>query len=177
MPRFPLLAVLLAALAGGCVVSKTPLNGLGERAAPFGEKTTLAIFERADGKSAWKPSEQKSVTLAGSADKVFHSLDEKGKAEDGSFTFHVLGPDRYLVEARFSENRYGYAVLQVQNGEGLVSPLACKAIEAETVRKAGMKMVADDCWLEDAKDPAGFLKAVAADAPAPTVRYVPVKPK
>lgn len=177
MPRFPLLAVLLAALAGGCVVSKTPLNGLGERAAPFGEKTTLAIFERADGKSAWKPSEQKSVTLVGGPDKAFHSLDEKGKAEDGNFTFHTLGPDRYLVQARFSENRYGYAVLQVQNGEGLVSPLVCKAIDAETVRKAGMKMVADDCWLEDAKDPAGFLKAVAADAPAPTVRYVPVKPK
>ena len=90
---------------------------------------------------------------------------------------HALGPDRYLAQARFSENRYGYAVLQVQNGEGLVSPLVCKTINAEVVKKAGMKMVADDCWLEDAKDPAGFLKAIAANAPAPTVKYVPVKPK
>jgi hypothetical protein len=177
MPRFPLLAVLLAALAGGCVVSKTPLNGLGERAAPFGDTTTLAIFERADGKSAWKQSEQKAATLVGGPDKVFHSLDEKGKTEDGNFTFHTLAPNRYLVQARFSENRYGYAVLQVQNGEGLVSPLVCKTTNADAVKKAGMKMVADDCWLEDTKDPAGFLKAIAANAPAPTVKYVPVKSK
>jgi hypothetical protein len=177
MPRFPLLAMVLAALAGGCVVSKTPLNGLGERAAPFGEQTTLEIFERADSKSAWKPSEQKSVTLVGSADKVFRSLDEKGKTEDGNFTFHPLAPGRFLVQARFSENRYGYAVLQLQNGEGLVSPLVCKTLNADVVKKAGMKMVADDCWLEDTKDPAGFLKSIAANASPATVKYVPVKPK
>lgn len=177
MRVFQILALVLATALGGCVVSKTPLNGLGERAAPFGEKTTLAIFERADGKSAWKPSEQKLVTLVGGPDRIFYSLDEKGKAEDGNFMFHVLGPGRYLVQARFSENRYGYAVLQVQNDEGLVSPLVCKTIDAEVVKKAGMKMVADDCWLEDAKDPVAFLKAVAADAPAPTVKYVPVNPK
>ena len=177
MRRFPLLAVILAALAGGCVVSKTALNGLGERAAPFGERTTLTIFERADSKSAWKPSEQRTVTMVGGADKLFRSLDEKGKPEDGNFTFHALAPDRYLVQARFSADRYGYAVLQIRSGEGLVSPLACKAIDPEVVKKAGMKMVADDCWLEGTKDPAGFLKSIAATAPEPTLKYVPVKSK
>ncbi|HEX5777312.1 MAG TPA: hypothetical protein VFY21_00585 [Xanthobacteraceae bacterium] len=176
MRRFLLLAAL-AALAGGCVVSRTPLNGLGERAAPFGDRTTLAIFERADGKGAWKPSEQKTVTLVVEADRAFRSLDEKGKPEDGNFTFHVLGSDRYLVQARFSADRYGYAVLQVRKGEGLVSPLTCKAIDDDVVKKAGMKMVADDCWLEGTKDPAGFLKSIAAKAPEPTVKYVPVKSK
>jgi len=177
MRRFPLLAIVLAAVAGGCVVSKAPVSGLGERAAPFGERTTLTIFERADGKAAWKQSEQKMVTLVGGSNKIFHSLDEKGKSEDGNFTFHALGPDRYLVQARFSDQRYGFAVLQIRNGEGLVSPLLCKTIDGEAVKKAGMRMVADDCWLEDAKDPAGFLKTIAAAAPEPTVKYVPVKPK
>ncbi len=175
--RFPLLAVILAALAGGCIVSKTALNGLGERAAPFGERTTLTIFERPDAKGSWKQSEQKAVTLVGGPDKIFHSLDEKGKAEDGNFTFHPIGADRYLVQARFNADRYGYAVLQIRNGEGLVSPLTCKATDGEVVKKAGMKMVADDCWLEDTKDPSGFLKSIAAAAPQPTIKYVPVKSK
>jgi len=177
MRRFPLLAIVLAAFTGGCVVSKTPLNGLGDRAAPFGERATLSIFERTNSKSAWKQAEQKAVTLVGGADKVFRSLDEKGKAEEGTFTFHALGPDRYLVQARFSEQRYGFALLQIRNGEGLVSPLACKTIDADVVKKAGMKNVADDCWLEDTKDPAGFLKSISAKAPEPTVKYVPVKSK
>ncbi len=177
MRHFPLLAVVLAVFAGGCVVSKTPVTGLGERAAPLGAETTLAIFERVDGKGPWKQSEQKSVTLVGGPDKAFHSLDEKGTIEDGNFTFHVLGADRYLVQARFSAERYGYAVLQIQRGEGLVSPLLCKAINAEAMKKSGMKIVADDCWLEDTKDPAAFLKSIAANPPAPSVKYVPVKPK
>jgi hypothetical protein len=176
MRRFPLLAVLLAGFVGGCVVSKTPLNALGERATPLGAKTTLAIFDRADANSTWKPAEQKTVTLVAGPDRIFRSLDENGKTEDGDFTFHALGPDRYLVQARFSADRYGYAVLQVQKGEGLVSPLTCKAIDPETLKKAGMKTVADDCWLEETKDPAAFLKAIAANPPVPTVKYVPVKP-
>jgi hypothetical protein len=177
MRGFPLLALIVAAFAGGCVVAKAPISGIGERAAPFGERTTLALFERANSQSAWNPGEQKTVTLVGGTDKIFRSFDEKGKPEEGTFTFHVIGPDRYLAQARFSEQRYGFAVLQVRNGEGLVSPLTCKAIDADTLKKAGMRNVADDCWLEDTKDPAGFLKSLAAKAPEPTVKYVPVKTK
>jgi len=56
-------------------------------------------------------------------------------------------------------------------------PPVCQSIEEEVVKKARMKMIDDDCWLEEAKDPVEFLKAVAEDAPAPTVKYVPVNPK
>jgi len=175
MRLFPLFALLLAALAGGCVVSKTPLAGLGERAAPFASGTSFEIFERADAKAAWKPGEQKAVTFVGGADRIFRVVDAAGRTEDGTYTFHAVAPGRYLVEAQFSAERYGYALLQVRGGEGLASPLHCKDVDPAALQRAGLKMTADDCWLDSMADPAGFLKELAARAPEPRNRYVPVK--
>lgn len=172
-----LVALVLAASASGCVVSNTPVRGLGERAAPIASGTTVAIFERADAASPWKPGEQKTMTLVAGDDRVYRSVGKDGKPEDDGIVFYSLGPDRYLVEAQFSKARYGFAVLRVSGGEAFVSPLACKSVADDMLKKSGMKMVADDCWLEDTKDPAEFLKSIAARAPEPTVKYVPVKPK
>lgn len=177
MRRCPLLAVLLATFVGGCVVSKTPVTGLGERAAPVPSGTALDIFERNDANSPWKAGEQKSVQLVAGADRVYRSVDAEGKREDDGVVFYPLALGRYLVEAQFGAARYGYAVLQAENGTGLLTPLDCKSIPAATLKSAGMKIAAGDCWLEDTKDPAGFLKSIAAAAPAASVKYVPQKAK
>lgn len=172
---FRVLVLLLAAFAGGCVVSKAPLAGLGERALPFASGTRLEIFERADVKAAWKRGDEKSVSLVAGPDRIYRAVNESGKTADDTITFHALSPGRYLVQGQFSAQRYGFAVLQVERGEGLVSPLACNEIDPATVKKAGLKMVADDCWLEDSADPVGFLKQIAVRPGAPLVKYVPVK--
>ena len=175
MRIFRAFVLLMAAFAGGCVVSKAPLMGLGERTMPFASGTRLEIFERVDAKAAWKPGGEKSVSLVAGPDRIYRALNESGKTEDDAISFHALGPDRFLVQAQFSKERYGFAVLQVQGGEGLVSPLACKSIDPAIVKKAGLKMVADDCWLEDTADPVGFLKQIAERPGVPLVKYVPVK--
>jgi hypothetical protein len=167
--------LLIAAVAGGCVVSKAPLAGLGERTLPLASGTRIEIFERADAESAWKPGEAKSVTLMAGADRIYRAVNEAGNIEDDAITFHPLGPDRYLIQAQFSKARFGYAVLQIRNGEGLVSPLACKEVDPAVLKKAGLKIVADDCWLEDAADPVGFLRQIAERPSTPLVKYVPVK--
>jgi hypothetical protein len=159
MRIFRVLALFLAAAAaGGCVVSRTPLGTLGERALPFPSGTILMVYERADAKAAWKQAEQKPQALVADKDRFYRSAREDGSLETDGIAFYPVGADRYLVEAQFSKQRYGYAVLQVRGGEGLVSPLNCKLVGADALQKSGMKNVADDCWLEDAKDPAGFLK-------------------
>lgn len=175
MRVFRTLVLLMATFVGGCVVSKAPLPGLGERALPFASGTRIEIFERADAKSAWTPGEEKSVTLVAGADRIYRAVNEAGKTEDDAITFHVLGPNRYLVQAQFGKVRFGFAVLQIRDGEGLVSPLACKQIDPAILMKAGMKIVADDCWLEETADPAAFLKQIAERPGAPLVKYVPVK--
>jgi hypothetical protein len=172
---FRAVVLLTAAFAGGCVVSKAPLAGLGEPVMPFASGTRLEIFERADAKAPWKQGEEKSVTLVAGADRIYRAVNEAGKAEDDAITFHTLGTDRYIVQAQFSAERFGFAVLQVQGGEGLVSTIQCKEIDPEIVKKAGMKMVADDCWLEDTADPVAFLKQIAGRPGVPLVKYVPVK--
>jgi hypothetical protein len=169
------LVLLMAALSGGCVVSKAPLTGLAERAMPFASGTRIEIFERADASAVWKPGEEKSVTLVAGSDRIYRAVNETGKSEDDAITFHALGRDRYLVQAQFSAERFGFAVLEVRNGEGLVSPLVCKDVDPATLKKAGLKIVADDCWLEDTTDPAGFLKLIAQRPGVPLVKYVPVK--
>jgi hypothetical protein len=170
-----ILALVLTATAGGCVVSKTPLGTLGERALPFPSGTVLLVYERADAKTPWKQAEQKPQALVADKERIYRAAREDGSLEADGMAFYPLAPDRYLVEAQFSKQRYGYAVLQIRGGEGLVSPLNCKLIDAAVLQKAGMKNVADDCWLEDSKDPAGFLKSLAQRAAEPTVKYIPIK--
>lgn len=177
MRLFQLFALLLAAAISGCVVSKTPVQGLGERATPIASGTTLEIFERADANSPWRASEQKMVTLVVNGDRLYRAIGKDGKPEDDGIIFYSLEKDHYLVEAKFSAARYGFAVMRVAGGEGLVSPLNCKNIAEDALKQSGMKIVADDCWLEDTKDPAALLKSIATRVPEPTVKYVPVKPK
>jgi hypothetical protein len=175
MRIFAALVLLIAAFAGGCVVSKAPLASLGERTLPLASGTRIDIFERADADSVWKSGEAKSVTLMAGADRIYRAANEAGNIEDDAITFHALGPDRYLVQAQFGAARFGYAVLQIRNGEGLVSPLACKQVDPAVLNKAGLKIVADDCWLEDTADPVGFLRQIAERPSTPLVKYVPVK--
>jgi hypothetical protein len=177
MRVFRFLVLLLAALAGGCVVSKSPLAGLGERVSPFASGTRFNIFERVDAKGPWNPGEEKSVTLVAGADRVYRSVNEAGKTEDDGFSFHPLAPNRFLVAAQFSSARFAYGMLEIRNGEGFAVPFQCKSIGPATLQRAGLKLIADDCWLEDTTDPVAFLKQLAERPLVPLVKYVPVKKK
>jgi hypothetical protein len=177
MRVFRVLVLLLATFGGGCVVSKAPLAGLGEPALPFASGTQFNIFERADAKAPWNPGEEKTVTLVAGADRVYRAVNESGKLEDDGISFHPLAPNRFLVAVQFSATRYAYGVLEVRNGEGFAVPFQCKSIGPATLQRAGLKIAADDCWLEDANEPLAFLKQLAGRPMVPLVKYVPVKKK
>jgi hypothetical protein len=177
MRVFRAMVLLLAAFAGGCVVSKAPLAGLGERVLPFASGTQFNIFERTDAKAPWNPGENKAVTLVAGPDRIYRAINDAGKKEDDGFSFYPLAPNRFLVAAQFSSERYAYGVLEIRNGEGFAVPFQCKSIGPATLQRAGLKLIADDCWLEDTSDPIAFLKQLAERPSAPLAKYVPVKKK
>jgi hypothetical protein len=52
------LLLSLGILAGGCVVSETPVKGLGERSTLFPPGIRYEVFQRTDEASPWGPAER-----------------------------------------------------------------------------------------------------------------------
>ncbi|MEX0590491.1 MAG: hypothetical protein WD207_05350 [Xanthobacteraceae bacterium] len=179
MPVFRPIAVALtmALLAGGCVISKEPVFGPETRVVPFASGTRFQIFQRETAKGPWK-LDDKEIVLVASADKLVREVGASGKPDDDeSYTFHSLGPNRYLAQGDFGDGRYAYGVLEVRGGEGLVAAFQCKSIDTALLQRAGVKVTADDCVLDGVPDRAGFLKQLAARPTEPLIKYVPVKKK
>jgi hypothetical protein len=175
--RFLVTSVALAMLAGGCVISKNPVFGADTRALPFASGTRFQIYERENGGAPWKLSD-KAIVFVADAGKIVREVDDNGKIDDKeSYTFHPLGTDRYLVQARFQEGRYAYAVLEMSAREGILTALQCKRIERALLKEAGVKIDGEDCVLDGARDAAGFLKQLATKPAGSQIKYVPVQKK
>jgi hypothetical protein len=171
------LSLALAALAGGCVVTKTPLFGPETRALPFASGTEFQIYEQEHSGGPWKKGEKTFVLIA-DAEKVIREADESGKAKQGEeYTLHPLGPNRFLVQARYNPERYAYGVLEIRRGEGIVTAIQCKNIDQQAFKAAGGTVATDDCALDGISDAAGFLKRLAARPLGPKLKYVPVRKK
>jgi hypothetical protein len=176
-PRPLALALAIAFLAGGCVISREPVFGPETRVVPFASGTRFQIYQRDTPESAWEQDRDEAVLVAG-ADKVVREADASGKPEGGeSYTFHPIGPNRYLAQADFGNGRHGYGVLEIRRGEGLLAAFQCKAIDPALLQRAGVTTIAGDCIIDRATDRTGFLRQLAARPPAATVKYVPVKKK
>jgi hypothetical protein len=169
------LSLALAALAGGCVVSKTPLFGPETRALPFASGTRFQTYEQERSGRPWKKSE-KPIVLIADAEKVIREADDAGKVKpDEDYTLHPLGPKRFLVQARFSAERYAYGVLEIRRGEGIVTALQCKNINRRAFKAAGGKITADDCALDGISNALRLLKQFAKHPTGPQIKYVPVR--
>jgi len=168
------LCLAFAALAGGCVISKNPLLGPGDRAVPFASGTAFEIHERDAAAAPWKKSDE-TVTLVAGADKAVRELKQSGKPADDYYTFHPLGPGRFLMQARFGPERYAYGVLEVRAGEGVFTAFQCKTIDQAAFRSAGGAVTADDCVLDGVADAPAYLRRLAGDPTGAQVKYVPVR--
>jgi hypothetical protein len=169
-------ALLLGVMLAGCVTSKAPLLSSDSRVLPFIPGTAFETYERDDDRAPWKKNEKRSIFTADSS-LVVRELNEDGSPKDEAiYTFHPLGGERFLVQARFKPSEdYAYGVLEVRNGEGMVTGLNCKAIDQAAFRRDGGKVVADFCELDSAPDPLALLRKLGANPLGVRIRYVPVK--
>jgi hypothetical protein len=115
-----------------CIVSKDPLLGPDSRVLPFLPPMKFEVYERASARDPWQ--KRTDVTLA--ADQRLVVSNERGGPGSESYTFHSLGPQRFLVQA-FMRDNYAYGVLEVRNGEGILSMMACENVDQGAFRSAG----------------------------------------
>jgi len=168
--------VLLLGLAlAGCVTSKAPLLGADSRVLPFLPGTNFETYERDDARAPWKKNAA-HATFTADRSLVVRELDKAGKPKDAAtYTFHPLSPGVFLVQARFKpDDPYAYGVLEVRNGEGVVTGLNCRSVDQAAFRRDGGTITNDFCELDAAPDPLALLRKIAASPGGPQARYVPV---
>jgi hypothetical protein len=169
------LALLTFIALAGCVTSKAPLLGPDSRVLPFLPGTTFETYEREDPRAPWKKNARLSAFTADES-LVVREVTEAGQPKnDEIYTFHALGFERFLVQAQFKRGEaYAYGVLEIRNGEGVITGLGCKAIDQAAFRAGGGKIANDFCELDSAPDPLALLRTIAANPAGVQVRYVPV---
>jgi hypothetical protein len=170
------LALTLGLAVAGCVTSKTPLLGPDSRVLPFLPGSKFETYERDDARAAWKKNDTLTVFTADQS-LAIRELDEAGKPKNpDTTTIHPLGPGRFLVQTHFeNDGHYGYGVLDIRNGEGVITGFGCKVIDQATFRRQGGKVVKDACELDGASDPLAILRKLAAKPAGPQMRYVPAQ--
>ncbi len=170
------LAMASALVVAGCVTSKAPLLEADSRTLPFLPGAKFETFERDDPRAPWKKNDTLTTFVADQS-LVITEVDDTGKAKSpDTTTIHPLGGARFLVQTHFgNQGHYAYGVLEVRNGEGLLTGFGCKVIDQTAFRRDGGKVAKDACVLDSAPDPLAILRKLAAKPAGPQVRYVPVR--
>ncbi len=170
------LALTLGLAAAGCVTSKTPVLGPDSRILPFLPGAKFETYERDNARDPWKKNGNLTVFTADQS-LAIRELDEAGKANnEDTTTIHALGPRRFLVQTHFvNQGHYAYGVLDIRNGEGVITGFGCKVIDQAAFRRDGGKVVKEACELDAAPDPLAILRKLAAKPAGPQMRYVPVQ--
>jgi hypothetical protein len=170
------LALAGALIVAGCVTSKAPLLGADSRVLPFLPGAKFETYERDDARAPWKKNDT-LTTFAADQSLVITEVDDTGKAKNpDTTTIHPLGAERFLVQTHFvNSSHYAYGVLEIRNGEGLLTGFGCKVIDQAAFQRDGGKVEKDACELDAAPDPLAILRKLAAKPAGPQVRYVPVR--
>lgn len=170
------LALTLGLAVAGCVTSKTPLLGPDSRVLPFLPGSTFETYERDDTRAPWKKNDGLSVFTADQS-LTIREVDDAGKPKNQeTTTIHALSSGRFLVQTHFvNDGHYAYGVLDIRNGEGVITAFGCKVIDQAAFRRQGGKVVKDACELDGAPDPQAILRKLAAKPAGPQMRYVPVQ--
>ena len=174
LPRILVLTVGL--FVAGCVTSKAPLLGSDSRVLPFLPGSKFETYERDDARAPWKKNDTLTVFTADQS-LAIRELDDAGKPKSpDTTTIHALGPGRFIVQTHFvNQGHYAYGVLDVRNGEGVITAFGCKVIDQAAFRQQGGKVVKEACELDGAPDPLAILRKLAAKPAGPQMRYVPVQ--
>jgi hypothetical protein len=165
--------VILGLAVAGCVTSKTPLLGPDSRVLPFLPGSKFETYERDDARAPWQKNDALTVFTADQGLEI-RELDEAGKPKNPDITtIHPLGPGRFLVQTHFvNDGRYAYGVLDIHNGEGVITGFGCKVIDQDAFRRQGGKVMKEACELDAAPDPLAILRELAAKPAGPQMRYV-----
>jgi hypothetical protein len=175
--RLILPAVILLMTLAGCVDSKDPVFGPDSRVLPLPSPAKFEAYERARPTDPWI-SRGRTVFVA-DQNLVVREVDDAGASRSSTYTFHPLGPQRFLVQADFG-NLYAYGVLETRQGEAILFLLNCEKIDQQAFRAAGGTVVSgqppgDRCSLDNVSDPVKLLRSIAAHPVGVEQRYVPVQ--
>jgi hypothetical protein len=157
--------------------STNPLFGPDTRVLPFASPLKVEGYQRTLATDPWKHAGR--ATLIADQEKVVREVDENGVTRPTTYTFHALGPERFIVQADFG-NTYGYGPLEIGQGEGHLFMLDCWRIERRAFLAAGGTVETglppgDMCVLDKVADPAAMLRSIAAHPVGGEQRYVPVR--
>ena len=170
------LALTLSLAIAGCVTSKSPVLGPDSRVLPFLPGSKFETYERDDARASWKKNDSLTIFTADPSLTV-REVDDAGKPKNQeTTTIHPLGPGRFLVQTHFvNDGHYAYGVLDIRNGEAVITAFGCKVIDQAAFRRQGGEVVKDACELDGAPDPLAVLRKLAAKPAGPQMRYVPVQ--
>lgn len=158
-----------------CLNSDKSLIDVDSRVLPFTPPITIEVYERENLKAPWRKQKDR-VTLI--ADNQLLVRVKDGTTGD-TYAFYPLEPRRFLVEGWMkSNNRSAYAVLEIQNGEGLLDHLPCENLDEAAFKAAGGTVTGinfKECSLDKISNPLALLKSLAAKPSRPQQRYVPVR--
>jgi hypothetical protein len=170
------LALTLGLAVAGCVTSKAPLLGSDSRVLPFLPGSKFETYERDDARAPWKKNDS-LTTFTADQSLAIREMDDAGKPKNqDTTTIHPLGPGRFLVQTHFvNQGHYAYGVLDIRDGEGVITAFGCKVIDQAAFRRDGGKVVKEACELDGAPEPLAILRKLAAKPAGPQMRYVPVQ--
>jgi hypothetical protein len=102
----------------------------------------VETYHRKNPREPWQKDSKGIYTLVAGPDLVVRYQEKPGNE---TFTFYPLAPRRFLVQARFGSNSpFYYGVLEIQNGEGILSTMNCENLDEATFRKAGGTIISGD---------------------------------
>jgi hypothetical protein len=156
-------ATLAALFLSGCFISEQPKLDLATAAAPFGEGGRYGVFERGEGDHYRR---QETFVIKRRPDGAYDFTNEKGEAI--VISFHPMGGDRFLSQAKAEKDQpgYGYAVLRVAGKEAFLYAPQCSDQDRPKVEALGVEINGQfECDIGRVKDVIGLFGFVDIGQP------------
>ncbi len=157
------LSAALPILLSGCFISEQPKLSLATAAAPFGEGGRYGVFERGDGNQYKR---QEAFVIKRRPDGAYDFTNEKGEAI--VISFHPMGNDRFLSQAKAEKDQpgYGYAVFRVAGKEAFLYAPQCSDQDRAKVEALGVEVNGQfECVIDRVKDTVGLFGFVDLGEP------------
>ena len=152
-----------ALLLSGCFISEQPKLDLATAAAPFGEGGRYGVFERGEGDHYKR---QETFIIKRRPDGAYDFTNEKGEAI--VISFHPMGGDRFLSQAKAEKDQpgYGYAVFRVSGKEAFLYAPQCSDHDRAKVEALGVEINGQfECVVDRVKDVIGLFGFVDLGEP------------
>jgi hypothetical protein len=157
------LAAAVPLFLSGCFISEQPKLSLATAAAPFGEGGRYGVFERGDGNQYRR---QEAFVVKRRPNGAYDFTNEKGEAIE--ISFHPMGGDRFLSQAKAEKDQpgYGYAVFRFAGNEAFLYAPQCSDQDKAKMEALGVEVNGQfECVIEGVKDAIGLFGFVDLGEP------------